>query len=862
MAFGDLRGTLSGSAGAGFLTDPLDATTGAGSVSVSIGDLIFVVVGESATLQVTGCTDNLGNTYAAVTAGLSSTSVLSLRAFYSIATNAGSVSAVHAAGMTSGSAAGAICASIYAGPFNAIDKAIALVLDTTAPFTATTTGTLAQADELVCGYAGVELSTGGSLSGATSPFNADGDASDGVDVQVRSSSLVVSATTAQVASFTGSTVHAGIVGVASFKKGTAPTVGTGTASGVGAASGVGKSLVAGVGSATGAATASGGAAAIGIGVGTAAAAGTASGTGKSLVAGVGTAAGVGAASGVVAAVIREAGSAPGIGAASGDGLSFALGTSSAQGVATAPAVGKSIALGIGTAAGAATAAGVFVGAANLATAHAIGTASAIGLSLVAGVGTAAASGTARGDQIQGAVISYGIVANAVGTANGIGARRATGFGYAPAAGHATGVPPVPLSLLPTNATPWELAEERTDSARYPFDTDVIARTKDALLVDDRLLPVLAWERSVDVWYDGQTDTARRQETDKAIALHKLKGTKAGLKAYIELTGAKAIKIDSPPQKAFPGRAMTAAERTAWLARFQQVRTFKYRTRGAVAGAMFFTTATPFVFPSNPASPLAKFAVTINGFEYDGYHSFLWDNGAETALTQWKRTVTETDKTVNEYDWIVLPPNLNLRWFLNQPTPKYFLCSQSPIAERTISVFRDMKDYRDHNEFFTSRTISPGLQPIRIKPERVAERAPSNYAQLFLGTPNAHAYFTLGLAGLHIYDRIYLWEPNRGAVPMPPDARCFFDFSRFHFPPFTSLSKVQVTLNRPPFAFRDFMRGYWVAADMAPLNRLVDAARSASSARDSTLIDTQTHDTVTVAENLFCGEVNCGAQVPI
>ena len=268
------------------------------------------------------------------------------------------------------------------------------------------------------------------------------------------------------------------------------------------------------------------------------------------------------------------------------------------------------------------------------------------------------------------------------------------------------------SLLPPNATAFETAEEKTDAARYPLDTDSIRRVKDANETPADILPVLAWERSVDVWWPGQSETSQRFITDKSFELHKQKGTRTGLKRHIELTGAKVLRIDAPPLMAFPGREWTDEERLAWLARFPQIRTFKYRNSGQVAGAMYasddlwMNEKAPLIFADEPESRFAKFAVTVNGFEYHGYHSFLWDRGTETPLTTWDRVVTEEDKTINIYDWIVLPGTINCRWFADQipvgGVPDHFeesgfFCTDDPLADRTVSVFRDTEDYQDNND---------------------------------------------------------------------------------------------------------------------------------------------------------------------
>lgn len=423
----------------------------------------------------------------------------------------------------------------------------------------------------------------------------------------------------------------------------------------------------------------------------------------------------------------------------------------------------------------------------------------------------------------------------------------------------------PASLLPNNATPWETAQELTDVKRVlDYDVDIIRRTKNANEVDEKLLPLLAWERSVPegLWWEGQSKTSRRYITDNSFELHRQIGTYTGLKRHAELAGAEVLRIDSPPMMAFPGRDWTTEERDAWLARFPQLRTFMYRHLGSLAGALFLDDQNPWAL-SDVIDNSAKFMVEINELETYGRRTFLVDHGVETPITMWTRNVTYTDRTVEEYDWLVLPGTSDIIWFMDQMKGDYYLIDSDPIAERTISVYRDTKDYKDNNEFFTSRTVSPGLAPIRIKPVHVLEPGVASYADTFLDQPtNSEGWLTEGSADLHVFDQLYLYEPGRGLVPTPPEARCFLDVTYYQWPAYKSLLKARVTLTLPSCAVVEFLDGYMLEPDMEPYYRLLDAARAASSARDSTLVDTQTLDEVQCSENLFCGQAVCGQQIPI
>jgi hypothetical protein len=163
MAQGDLLGTLTGNGAS--VTNPSDAT---GSVSVSVGDLIFAVFGEQTNLTTTGATDNLGHTYTAQNAG-SDGGVGTGRAFYKIVTSAGTLTTVSFAA-TASSDNYACFVAVLEGPFTAIDTNVANgTTDTTSPHTCPASGTLSQAAESVVCW-GVGSSAGGwGVVSATSP---------------------------------------------------------------------------------------------------------------------------------------------------------------------------------------------------------------------------------------------------------------------------------------------------------------------------------------------------------------------------------------------------------------------------------------------------------------------------------------------------------------------------------------------------------------------------------------------------------------------------------------------------------------------------------------------------------------------
>lgn len=217
MAFGDRLGTLTGNAIS--ITNPFDAT---GSVVVAVGDLVVGVLTEQISNTVTAASDNLGNSYSAVSAGTDAGNVCA-RTFYSRVTVAGTLTFVRFTATASNNNVVANAVA-YQGPFTAppLDQAPADGTEGGAPaspFDCPATGTLSQADELVVCW-GSRLAVSSAVWSCTSPLLKDLEAFSSTVVSNTIGSKVVSSTTTTTPQFTSGTNPAGcVLGTATFLKG-------------------------------------------------------------------------------------------------------------------------------------------------------------------------------------------------------------------------------------------------------------------------------------------------------------------------------------------------------------------------------------------------------------------------------------------------------------------------------------------------------------------------------------------------------------------------------------------------------------------------------------------------------------------
>ncbi|PWE52016.1 phage tail protein I, partial [Metarhizobium album] len=138
-----------------------------------------------------------------------------------------------------------------------------------------------------------------------------------------------------------------------------------------------------------------------------------------------------------------------------------------------------------------------------------------------------------------------------------------------------------VSLLPPGSTtPYERAIEQTSGERWlALDVDIIRRYKDPWTCPEHLLNFLAFERSVDIWDETWDVLKKRAVIASAPADHRLKGTEAGTRRYIDIAGGKLIQTVTRPQAIYATPNLSKAEWDAYIARHPKVRITLARATG-------------------------------------------------------------------------------------------------------------------------------------------------------------------------------------------------------------------------------------------------------------------------------------------
>jgi phage tail P2-like protein len=427
------------------------------------------------------------------------------------------------------------------------------------------------------------------------------------------------------------------------------------------------------------------------------------------------------------------------------------------------------------------------------------------------------------------------------------------------------------TVLPRNRTPWETAVEGVSSARFPLPTHLITDVWNPDTCPVELLPYLAYGLSVDLWSDDWPETHKREACRKALRLHRLKTTPAGVKAHVAMVGSEVLRIIRPPARESLRGAMTEADRLAWLEGLPQVRIYPFYSRSIAksrsfyngpAGKQFFgmrpvdvelgsTDADgDFTLVDEDGNPIGgtseaavsgddiglpkKFLRKSRGFAIYGRRATIYDRGAETEVT-----IGATD--LGDVDRVYIRRKAPLRLFYGHGFRVGYL--RTSAAETNVITVR----LAETNQHFA---VDPSMTPVDVRPARIAQKRTAPAKRAFFGRHGGFLKESFG--PLLIYDRIALNDPSR--LGARRKVRGYHGHGRFGIDPFTAEIRIRVPmLRKRRRACRWHGAGFRKPADMAPLNRAIEAVRVSKAFRDTVLIDTHTQGRVTFGGGLRFGE---------
>jgi hypothetical protein len=420
------------------------------------------------------------------------------------------------------------------------------------------------------------------------------------------------------------------------------------------------------------------------------------------------------------------------------------------------------------------------------------------------------------------------------------------------------------SLLPSNRTPWELALSNTSGARRLLPTSLVASLWNVDTCPARLLGWMAQQFSLDVWDEAWPETEKRETIRKALLLHRLKTTAAGIKQHVALTGATVKRIIRPPGGGFLYAAMTADQRKAWLDSLPQVRIYPFATRTEIRAKCMFLSGpggkrfhtreaitldgvgsySPVGFPVqttiNVQRTVVGFMSASRGRALSGRRATLYDLGVETDIQYEALDGIAAER--------VLISGARKRTWHGHGFEGSGHLQSTDAATKIVTV-----SLSDDNEMFA---VGRGVDVVDVRPQRISQPRVAPAARAFCGRFRAGTFLRTSYAPLMIYDRISLLTPDRMGVQRK--TRSYHGHGRFGIAPYTAELRIRVPMKRGVRrAGRWHGAGYRQAADMGPLTRAIEAVRVSKAFRDTVLIDTATYGQVHFSSGLRFGDFTFG-----
>lgn len=116
------------------------------------------------------------------------------------------------------------------------------------------------------------------------------------------------------------------------------------------------------------------------------------------------------------------------------------------------------------------------------------------------------------------------------------------LGSAPVGEQKAPVKEVATTLLPPNATAYEVLLAKTLAARFDIATDIDSLW-DPMRCPADFLPYLAWAENVDIWDSSWPIEIQRRVIDRTLANHRIKGTTAAVRQALDAVGITARVVE-------------------------------------------------------------------------------------------------------------------------------------------------------------------------------------------------------------------------------------------------------------------------------------------------------------------------------
>lgn len=407
----------------------------------------------------------------------------------------------------------------------------------------------------------------------------------------------------------------------------------------------------------------------------------------------------------------------------------------------------------------------------------------------------------------------------------------------------------PVSLLPSNRTPWELAVSLTSANRRPLPAHIIYQALDPWTCPEHLLPWLAWSWSIDLWSDDWPTERKRRVIAHAVRLHRLKGTERGMAEHVALVDGEVRQVVTPPQRFFASRTLTKEEFDDWLRSMPQIRVYLAKEFGSARDLSFIGG-----FAGH------SFARLDAGRALLGRAARLWDRGRETRLVTADITTEREQRDALRVERVSLPGRAGFGAFDGRFAGHCY--AGAVAAPASVVTYRLETTYEHSVSTLSLSSARPGLEPIDVRAERISEKGQdshSAFARRYVG----HSFAQPDRAPWLLYDRIVLHDRDR-ATPMVK-AWSFASISHIGIQSFTAKAVIDAKIKRPIrglVAGHSYISNEFARPEDASRRKAAKlAVRVSKAARDRILITNKLTRPLTFADHIkFDGSVTFGTRV--
>ena len=360
------------------------------------------------------------------------------------------------------------------------------------------------------------------------------------------------------------------------------------------------------------------------------------------------------------------------------------------------------------------------------------------------------------------------------------------------------------------------------------------------------LPVLAEQFHVggrEGWDWVTTEAERRQLILDSIADHRLKGTLAGLRRAGGRAGLSLVRAVTPPAKVYLAPTLTKGERDEFLARYPQLRLYRYRTRGQRLAPGWYCNA---AFVGGRHYPTVTDAVLRLG-----WRAFTrTPAGVEEPITTLVRELVRPQAEAQLELAIRRPGAAGFGTYPTRLLPRAFLVTQDG-GGRLFNVALTTP-YLDFDESLHQHTARPGLGLIAIRYAVTAERGAAHGAHLGGWVTG---YLADNGARDRLYRRFHLFDP---AVPLVARGKSqHVGAMKLGMPAYTAELRTALPGRLAPRLTGRFCSGYLAPRAPSRLLTAVDTLRLAAARRDQVWLDTHDRHVATSGGGRLSGNFRAG-----